>query len=108
MKEYIIPFADDADIEKLEQIHGTNGELIRCKECKYWEQERRDKEFGDCMYHLSLTRTSDFCSYAERKEKGCWNCEHQIEPLRACEWLEKGGDGVVHMTCPRWTERKEE
>lgn len=38
---------------------------------------------------------------------GCKNCKNQIEPLRACEWLERGGDGVVHIVCPRW-ERKEE
>lgn len=37
--------------------------------------------------------------------KGCRNCEHQIEPLRACEWLEKGGDGVFHLICPRWEKR---
>ena len=42
----------------------------------------------------------------KKPKKGCWNCNHQIEPLRACEWLEKGGAGVVHMTCPRWVERK--
>ena len=37
--------------------------------------------------------------------QGCKNCKHQIEPLRACEWLESGGDGVVHIVCPMW-ERK--
>lgn len=42
---------------------------------------------------------------AKSEEKGCWNCEHQIEPLRACEWLENGGDGVVHLTCPKWMQR---
>lgn len=38
--------------------------------------------------------------------KGCQNCKHQIEPLRACEWLERGGDGQFHLICPKW-ERKE-
>ncbi len=35
-------------------------------------------------------------------DHGCANCKHQIEPLRTCEWLERGGDGVVHIVCPRW------
>ena len=39
--------------------------------------------------------------------KGCRNCKHQIDYLRACEWLEKGGDGTVHLVCPRW-EKKDE
>lgn len=36
---------------------------------------------------------------------GCRNCEYQITPLRACEWLERGGDGVVHLICPMWKKR---
>lgn len=69
MREYIVGFTDDADMERFERLHGTNSELIRCKDCKYWEQDRRDKDYGDCMYHLSLTQKSDFCSFSERKEK---------------------------------------
>lgn len=37
--------------------------------------------------------------------KGCRNCVHQIEPMRACEWSERGGDGVLHLICPRWERR---
>ena len=44
--------------------------IFRCKDCKFWEQERRDKEYGDCMYHLSLTHASDFCSFSERRDNG--------------------------------------
>ena len=43
-----------------------------------------------------------------RKElgyKGCRNCEFQIDVLRACKWLENGGDGVLHLICPRWKRR---
>lgn len=28
--------------------------------------------------------------------KGCKNCQHQIEPLRMCEWAEQSGDGRIH------------
>lgn len=34
--------------------------------------------------------------------KGCRNCEHQIDVFRTCEWMEHGGDGVVHLICPKW------
>ena len=37
--------------------------------------------------------------------KGCKNCAHQIDVLRACEWLERGGDGKLHFICPRWEKK---
>lgn len=37
--------------------------------------------------------------------KGCKNCVNQIEPLRMCEWAERGGDGHLHLICPRWTKK---
>lgn len=40
--------------------------------------------------------------------KGCRNCKHQIDVLRACEWLEHGGDGVVHLICPKWEKRTQD
>lgn len=33
---------------------------------------------------------------------GCRNCQHQIAPLRMCEWAERGGDGRIHLICPMW------
>ena len=39
--------------------------------------------------------------------KECRNCEHQIAPLRSCEWAERGGDGIVHIICPMWEKRIE-
>lgn len=38
---------------------------------------------------------------------GCRNCKHQIAPLRGCEWLEHGGDGVIHLICPMWDRRED-
>ena len=40
--------------------------------------------------------------------KGCKNCQHQIEPLRMCEWAEQGGDGRIHFICPRWDKKSED
>ena len=39
---------------------------------------------------------------------GCRNCKHQIEPLRTCEWMERGGDRGLHLICPRWERRDED
>lgn len=44
----------------------------------------------------------------EIKYKGCRNCKHQIDYLRSCEWLERGGDGRVHLICPKWEEKDED
>lgn len=38
--------------------------------------------------------------------QGCKNCEHQISPLRMCEWAENGGDGHLHFICPMWREKE--
>lgn len=37
--------------------------------------------------------------------EGCKNCQHQIAPLRKCYWSEQGGDGIVHLICPKWDKR---
>ena len=39
---------------------------------------------------------------------GCKNCKHQIAPLRGCTWLERGGDGHIHLICPKWERRTNE
>ncbi len=43
----------------------------------------------------------------ELEYNGCRNCKNQIDGLRACEWLENGGDGTIHLICPRWEKRGE-
>lgn len=37
--------------------------------------------------------------------KGCKNCKYRIEVLRTCKWMESGGDGVMHLICPRWEKK---
>lgn len=39
---------------------------------------------------------------------GCKNCQHQIAPLRMCEWAEQGGDGKLHFICPMWDKKESE
>ena len=36
---------------------------------------------------------------------GCRNCKHQIDVFRTCEWLESGGDGHLHIICPKWEKK---
>ena len=44
----------------------------------------------------------------ELNYKGCRNCSKQIDYLRTCEWMERGGDGRVHLICPRWERKVDE
>ena len=43
-------------------------EVIRCKDCNYWEQTE-DPECGRCNNLGGLWLNNEFCSDAERKEK---------------------------------------
>lgn len=43
-------------------------EIIRCRECKWFD----DKDYGEptryCTWHESVVNADDFCSYGERRE----------------------------------------
>jgi hypothetical protein len=43
----------------------------------------------------------------ELNYRGCRNCKHQIDVLRTCKWQELGGDGKLHLICPRWEKNNE-
>lgn len=40
--------------------------------------------------------------------KGCRNCKHRIDVLRTCAWKEHGGDGLLHLICPKFEKRTQE
>lgn len=66
MKEYIVEFGDALYNEETGEAvfkPKIEGELIRCKDCKYWNGEGKY-----CDYDMSGLR-DDFCSWAERKEE---------------------------------------
>ena len=65
MREYIGRdlFDEDGNVVGREY----SGELIRCKDCKYW---REDGYRDGCKYATIIMTEYDFCSMAERKE-GC-------------------------------------
>lgn len=52
----------------------------------------------------NLSITSNELKKIKRKKdyKGCKNCMYQIASLRTCKWAENGGDGKLHLICPRW------
>lgn len=45
------------------KIEVGNLEVVRCKDCKYWDSNEET-----CIENGGLWRASDFCSWAERKE----------------------------------------
>lgn len=66
IREYIY-FVDD-------NPNGTSGmtkeEIIRCKECKYWQDNNNGYPVTDCRWNKDETPDADdFCSFAERKEQ---------------------------------------
>ena len=44
------------------------GELVRCKECRYWNTSGCRDGVGECEWAYYMTKPDDFCSYGERKE----------------------------------------
>lgn len=59
-------------METIKFIDGTEAILVvRCKECKYWEESQYYPEVMVCTYVKGATFTrqhDDFCSRGERKE----------------------------------------
>lgn len=56
-------------------------EIVRCKECKYWDAAKNPKckgvgicapprkDLGGCYFHRGATKGEDFCSYGERRDE---------------------------------------
>ena len=55
--------------EKIEDMEKNMAEVVRCKDCRYWVENRGD---SFCASHDGLfahTKPDDFCSYGERKDE---------------------------------------
>lgn len=73
MLELIVPLPDKATAEKFNRYFGTNGELVRCKDCRFAKVENNygfdevicyNEEFGPrCPVPLDW-----FCADGERRE----------------------------------------
>ena len=70
MKEYIVGFADDTNIERFERTYGTNGELVRCKDCKRYPYQEINADNSFCIVyyeHCKNMKDYDYCSKGEAK-----------------------------------------
>ena len=53
------------------QVNGVRaGELIRCKDCKYYDVGENDSESWTwCKFHEISMNSTDFCNSGKRKEE---------------------------------------
>ena len=72
MREYIVDLADVSAYGRL-MITGNgipNKELVRCKDCKYYDAGENDSESWTwCKFHETSMHSTDFCNYGKRKEE---------------------------------------
>ena len=43
-------------------------DIVRCKECEYWNTKDCREGVGECEWAYYMTKPDDFCSYGERRE----------------------------------------
>lgn len=66
IKEIIVRYDDKQSFIYGNTLGEVIGELVRCKECKWWHK------LHGCIKNDDVnlcTNADDFCSYGERKEK---------------------------------------
>lgn len=60
--------------DRLNTLPSTQSEIVRCKDCRYWEESETIGGKGYCKDLYGFGRwwkSEDFCSYAERKTNEC-------------------------------------
>ena len=60
-KEYIVELREE-EADELMNEHWV-GELVRCKDCKHWEQQT-----GHCPYNSIFTHSEWFCADGEKDD----------------------------------------
>ena len=76
MLEFIVPFTDKAAAEKFDRYHGTNGELVRCLDCKWFDcknyvcnNDILAGRIADCGCYPNFNVELDwFCADGERRD----------------------------------------
>ena len=63
MKEMIARVGDRLMQSGLESVCLTGEELVRCKDCKHWEQQT-----GHCPYNSIFTHSEWFCADGEKDD----------------------------------------
>ena len=79
MAEYIereaaiesLPVAWDSAINALRNAPSVDvAPVVRCKDCKYWQDNNDGYPHEECRWgHGETPDSNDFCSYGERREK---------------------------------------
>ena len=52
----------------IEETENKTIDLVRCSECKYWNNKDCREGVGECEWAYYMTKPDDFCSYGERSE----------------------------------------
>lgn len=42
-------------------------DIVRCKECRYWNTKGCRDGVGECEWAYYMTKPDDYCSYGERE-----------------------------------------
>ena len=53
----------------LKKLPSAQPEIIRCKDCKYWQKSSINYNENVCYWGGYVKQEDDFCSWAERKEE---------------------------------------
>lgn len=54
---------------KLNVVAEWQGELVRCKDCKYWREFHSEDDESYCYIDGRTTDSTDYCSWGERNEE---------------------------------------
>lgn len=67
-------YIDADEFEMLIDLHGAYSikdvpyiDLVRCKECRYWNTKGCRDGVGECEWAYYMTKPNDYCSYGERE-----------------------------------------
>lgn len=44
------------------------GELIRCKDCRWWSGKKEYRDYPMCVDHMRMMNADDYCSRAEKRK----------------------------------------
>ena len=65
-REFIVTFSDKLAIEKFLRVHGTEGELVRCKDCE-WKQGHYCHCKNGIVEYGTFVQDNDYCNYGGKK-----------------------------------------
>lgn len=70
MREIIIEVPNDfgKELKPYRVNSDIKGELVRCKDCKHWDEYISDENFGFCPCYDGKTKAVWFCADGEKRE----------------------------------------